>query len=146
MSDRSVFERLARQPAEERERLIASLTQEQRRSLLFDWSVWRRPKQATPHGDWRVWLILAGRGFGKTRTGAEFIREQVDRGQYGRIALVGATAADVRDTMIEGESGLLAVFPPEHRPRYEPSKRRITFHNGSTAVAFSADEPDRLRG
>jgi len=146
MSDRSVFERLARQPAEERERLIASLTQEQRRSLLFDWSVWRRPKQATPHGDWRVWLILAGRGFGKTRTGAEFIREQVDRGTYKRIALVGATAADVRDTMIEGESGLLAVFPPEQRPRYEPSKRRITFHNGATAVAFSADEPDRLRG
>jgi predicted phage terminase large subunit-like protein len=146
MSDRSVFERLARQPVAERERLIASLTHDQRRALLFDWSVWRRPKQATPLGDWRVWLILAGRGFGKTRTGAEFIREQVDRGQYGRIALVGATAADVRDTMIEGESGLLAVFPPEHRPRYEPSKRRITFHNGSTAVAFSADEPDRLRG
>lgn len=146
MADLSIFERLARRPAAEREALIASLSDEQRRALLYDWTVWRRPKQSTPPGEWRVWLILAGRGFGKTRTGAEFIREQVHSGTVGRIALVGATAADVRDTMIEGESGLLAVFPPDQRPRYEPSKRRITFHNGATAVAFSADEPDRLRG
>jgi len=113
---------------------------------LYDWSVWRRSKQSTPDGDWRVWLILAGRGFGKTRTGAEFIREQVESGRASRIALVGATAADVRDTMVEGASGLLSVFPPDRRPRYEPSKRRVTFWNGATATAFSADKPDRLRG
>jgi phage terminase large subunit-like protein len=93
-----------------------------------------------------VWLILAGRGWGKTRTGAEFIREQVDSNSVSHIALVGPTAGDVRDTMIEGESGLLSIFPTAQRPRYEPSKRRVTFHNGAVATAFSADEPDRLRG
>ena len=112
----------------------------------YDWRVWQRPKQRTPKGDWSIWLILAGRGFGKTRTGAEWVREQVALGNARRIALVGPTAADVRDTMIEGESGLLSVFPPDERPRYEPSKRRVTFHNGAMATAYSADEPDRLRG
>lgn len=114
--------------------------------LSASWSVYRRPSQATPIGDWRVWLILAGRGWGKTRTGAEFVREQVDLGNTEHVALVGPTAADVRDTMIEGESGLLGVYPKHQRPRYEPSKRRVTFHNGAVASAFTADEPDRLRG
>lgn len=114
--------------------------------LRSQWWLYRRQSQTTPKGDWRVWLILAGRGWGKTRTGAEFIREQVDAGKAQHVALVGPTAGDVRDTMIEGESGLLGVYPQSQRPRYEPSKRRITFHNGATATAFSADEPDRLRG
>ena len=130
----------------EQDQLLNDLTVEQQHAMLYDWGVWCRPKQATPPGDWRVWLILAGRGFGKTRTGAEFVREQVNANNTGHMALVGATAADVRDTMIEGESGILRVFPPDQRPQYEPSKRRITFHNGSVASAFSADEPDRLRG
>ena len=130
----------------EQDQLLNDLTVEQQHAMLYDWGVWCRPKQATPPGDWRVWLILAGRGFGKTRTGAEFVREQVNANNTGHMALVGATAADVRDTMIEGESGILRVFPPDQRPQYEPSKRRITFHNGAVASAFSADEPDRLRG
>lgn len=116
------------------------------RSAVYDWSLWARAAQLAPPGDWRIWLILAGRGFGKTRSGAEWIRQQVDQGKAGRIALVGATAADVRDTMVEGESGLLRVFPDEQRPRYEPSKRRVTFHTGAIATTYSADEPDRLRG
>ena len=116
------------------------------RSILYDWSCWARPAQLAPDGDWRIWLILAGRGFGKTRSGAEWVRQQVERGYSQRIALVGATAADVRDTMIEGESGLLRIFPDETRPRYEPSKRRVTFANGAIATTYSADEPDRLRG
>ena len=128
------------------EELLRDMTPEQRHAAMYDWTIWRRPKQRTPAGDWRVWLILAGRGFGKTRTGAEFVREQVESGRASRIALVGATAADVRDTMIEGASGLLSVFPPDRRPSYEPSKRRVTFWNGATATAFSADKPDRLRG
>ena len=122
------------------------LTDEQKMEVMWDWGLWARPKQLAPGGDWRVWLILAGRGFGKTRSGAEWIRQVVTAGSAKRIALVGATAADVRDTMVEGESGLLKVFPPHQRPRYEPSKRRITFHNGAQGTAFSADEPDRLRG
>ena len=113
---------------------------------VADWSLWARPAQLAPDGGWRIWLILAGRGFGKTRTGAEWVRQQVENGSARRIALVGATAADVRDTMVEGESGLLRAFPDGHRPKYEPSKRRITFSNGATATTYSADEPDRLRG
>ena len=127
-------------------RLFGALGQVQAEGLVYDWRVWRRPKQATPPGDWTVWVVLAGRGFGKTRTGAEWVRENVVEGNAGHIALVGPTAADVRDTMIEGESGLLSVFPPGERPKYEPSKRRVTFQNGAMATAFSADEPDRLRG
>jgi len=125
---------------------VDSLNDEQKRELLFDWAAWRRPKQRPPEGDWLIWLLLAGRGFGKTRTGAEFVREEVEAGRAAHIALTAATASDVRDTMIEGESGLLRIFPPGQRPRYEPSKRRVTFHNGSMAVAYTADEPDRLRG
>ena len=146
MSELSIANELAALPESELLNLIGSLSPEQQLEALHDWSIWRRPKQTAPPGDWRVWLILAGRGFGKTRTGAEFIRAQVDKGNARHIALVGATAADVRDTMIEGESGLLAIYPAGQRPRYEPSKRRVTFHNGDTASAYSADEPDRLRG
>lgn len=114
-------------------------------ALEQDWHHQARPAQLTPPGDWRVWLVLAGRGWGKTRTGSEFVRAEVKAG-CGRIALVGATAADVRDIMIEGESGLLATSPSYDRPTYEPSKRRVTFSNGAMAIAYSADEPERLRG
>lgn len=145
-SELSLVEVLASYPPEKREELLGAMSEEEQFAMLYSWECWRRPKQATPPGDWRVWVILAGRGFGKTRTGAEFVREQVEANRAGHIALVGATASDVRDTMIEGESGLLSIFPPNQRPRYEPSKRRVTFSNGAIAVAFSADEPDRLRG
>ena len=103
---------------------------------------------------WQNWLILAGRGFGKTRTGAEWTRAQVKAGE-GRIGLIAPTAADARDIMVEGESGLLSVCwagDRTHdgtvigRPQYEPSKRRLTWQNGAIATMFSAEEPDRLRG
>lgn len=89
---------------------------------------------------------MAGRGFGKTRTGAEWARACIESGRYGRVALVAPTAADARDVMVEGESGVLAVCPPENKPLYEPSKRRITWKSGAIATVYSADEPDRLRG
>jgi len=98
-----------------------------------------------PSGDWRTWLLLAGRGFGKTRSGAEFVRIQIGEGRR-RIALVAPTAADARDVMVEGESGILAVSPPWDMPHYEPSKRRLTWPNGAIATTYSADEPERLRG
>jgi predicted phage terminase large subunit-like protein len=110
-----------------------------------DWAANARADQLLPEGDWRTWTILAGRGWGKTRTGAEAVRAWVGRG-YRRIALVAPTAADARDVMVEGESGLLNIFPNETRPLYEPSKRRVTFANGAQATVYSADEPDRLRG
>lgn len=112
--------------------------------LLYDWRFWARPNQLAPAGDWRVWLILAGRGFGKTRTGAEWVKAQA--GQVGRIALVAETAADARDVMVEGESGILATSPKSFRPKYESSKRRLTWPNGATATTYSAEDPEQLRG
>jgi predicted phage terminase large subunit-like protein len=91
-------------------------------------------------------LLLAGRGFGKTRTGAEYVRDQVLKHGRRRVALVAPTAADARDVMVEGESGLLSIGVPQQRPHYEPSKRRLTWPNGAIATTYSADEPERLRG
>lgn len=115
-------------------------------ALTTSWRVRARPDQIMPQGQWATWLILAGRGWGKTRTGAETVQEQVTLGTATRIALVAPTASDARDVMIEGESGLLAIAPPGMRPDYEPSKRRLTWPNGAVATAYSADEPERLRG
>lgn len=131
---------------EERREIILSLTPEQAERYMYDWSEWGREKQQEPEGDWRTWLLLAGRGFGKTRTGSEWIRKNVEEGKARRIALVAPTAADARDIMIEGESGILTISPPWDRPIYEPSKRRLTWKNGAIATAYSADEPERLRG
>jgi predicted phage terminase large subunit-like protein len=89
---------------------------------------------------------LAGRGFGKTRTGAEWVREQVKTGKCSRLALVAQDAGDARDVMVEGESGILAISPPNNRPKYEPSKRRLTWPNGAMATLYAADDPDALRG
>src|SRR5579864_3429316 len=112
--------------------------------LHYDWQP--RPAQKPPRGYWRVWLLLAGRGFGKTRTGAEYIRAQVQARKARRIALVAPTASDVRGVMVEGESGLLSIGPPAERPDYEPSKHLLSWPNGAIATTYSADEPDRLRG
>ena len=116
--------------------------------LLWDWSVWGRPEQQAPEGDWAIWAYIAGRGAGKTRTAAEWVREQAKYTTEGqrRFALVARTAADVRDVIVEGESGIMNVTPPSERPLYEPSKRRLTWPNGNTATCFTADEPDSLRG
>jgi predicted phage terminase large subunit-like protein len=133
-------------PDAERRALLDGLSDSDADDLLHDWRFWARPDQLAPPGDWRTWLILAGRGWGKTRTGAEWVRAEVEAGRRGRLALIGATAADVRDVMIEGESGIMATARPSFRPVYEPSKRRVTWPNGAIATAYSADEPDRLRG
>ncbi len=126
--------------------ILAEMTDRELAVLLSDWRFSAREKQIPPPGDWRIWLVLAGRGFGKTRTGAEWVRDQVESGHCRRIALVAATAADARDVIVEGESGLLAICPSWNRPVYEPSKRRLTWPNGALATTYSADEPDRLRG
>ena len=115
-------------------------------ALRCDWETLARPEQLPPNGDWFVWLIRSGRGFGKTRTGAETVRAAVGQG-YNRIALVGQTVADVRDTMIEvGDSALLNICPSYNRPTYEPSKRRVVWPNGAMAMTYSGDKPDQLRG
>jgi predicted phage terminase large subunit-like protein len=137
---------LASLPEALRNDLIAALNPAETRALLYGWPFWARANQLPPDGDWRVWLLLAGRGFGKTRTGAELIRAQAMALAARRLALVAPTAGDARDIMVEGESGILAISPPWERPRYEPSKRRLTWPNGAIATLFSADEPERLRG
>ena len=98
-----------------------------------------------PGGDWTYWLILAGRGFGKTRTGAETVRQWISEG-HRYVNLIGATADDARDIMIQGESGILAVCPRSERPTYKPSQRKLIWPNGAVSLIFTADEPDRLRG
>lgn len=106
-----------------------------------------RPDQLAPEGKWRTWLVMAGRGWGKTRTGAEWVRHQVQYEGKRRGALVGPTAADVRDVMVEGESGLLAVCEAAgFGAEYNPSRRRVTFENGAIATTYSAEKPRQLRG
>ena len=100
--------------------LIASLTPAEARALLYEWAFWARPNQLPPNGEWRVWLVLAGRGFGKTRTGAELMRARVASRTARRLALVAPTAADVRDVMVEGESGILAG-----QPRFEDQHHSV---------------------
>ena len=125
---------------------MAGLTDHDALALVHDWRVWARDEQLAPVGSWFAWLVLAGRGFGKTRTGAEWVLERVRAGAK-RIALVAPTAADARDTMVEGESGILARAHPSERPLYEPSKRRLTWPRyGAIATCFAAEKPDRLRG
>jgi len=110
------------------------------------WETLARAAQLPPDGVWRVWLLMAGRGAGKTRAGAEWTHARMQAG-CKRFALVAPTAADARDVMIEGDSGLLAVADRVgERLLYEPSKRKVTWPNGGMALAFSADEPERLRG
>lgn len=112
--------------------------------VRYDWDLWARPSQKMPPGDWLIWLMMAGRGAGKTRSGSEFVREMKDR--HPRGILVARTAADIREVMIEGDSGILACSPPWDRPVYNPSKKRLTWSNGAVASLFSAEEPESLRG
>jgi phage terminase large subunit-like protein len=125
---------------------VSKLTDRELVALAHDWQgLFARPEQRIPAGDWTYWLIKAGRGYGKTRTGAETVRQWVADG-HQFVNLVGATADDARDIMIEGESGILAICPPWERPEYKPSQRKLIWPNGATSLIFTADEPERLRG
>jgi phage terminase large subunit-like protein len=115
-------------------------------AIETDWPSIARPEQLPPPGDWSTFLYLGGRGAGKTRAAAEWVRSLAESARVGRIALVGPTAADARDTMVEGESGLVGICPNSNRPTFEPSKRRLTWPNGVQATLFSSEEPERLRG
>ena len=141
----SFMEKISLLSPEEKAAVLADLDPD---LLLWDWHSWARPEQQPPEGDWNIWIYLAGRGAGKTRAAAEWVREEAKYTNTGqrRFALVARTAADVRDVIVEGESGIMNVTPPSERPLYEPSKRRLTWPNGNTATCFTADEPDSLRG
>jgi phage terminase large subunit-like protein len=140
---------------------LAGLSASELTRLHYDFELWARDDQLAPEraqggGAWTTWLMLGGRGAGKTRAGAEWVRNIAtafaagDASPLGtkspRIALVGETLADARSVMVEGVSGLLAVHPPGARPLYEPSKRQVTWTNGAVAQLFSAEDPESLRG
>lgn len=137
-----LFNRLSR---EEQQTWLASLSAQQKADLAYEWDRWQaRPQQLPPPEPWRFWLIMAGRGYGKTRVGAEETRKAARRIRFPNI--IGATADDARDIMIEGESGILAVCPPHERPTYKASKRQLEWPSGAKSLIFTADEPERLRG
>lgn len=126
--------------------LVQGLTRRQRILLTHAWSLWERPAQRPPDTPWDIWIIMAGRGFGKTRMGAEWVRDCAIHDKHARIALVAASLPEARAIMVEGESGVLSLCPPPFRPFYEPSLRRLTWPNGALAFLYSAAEPDSLRG
>jgi phage terminase large subunit-like protein len=129
---------------ETRVRLLEEMTTLECAQLFHDWAFWARPEQAPPDGDWIIWLILAGRGAGKTRAGAEAVRTWVQT--YPIVNLIGATIADARDIMVRGESGILACCRRDERPRFLAADLRLEWPNGAVSALFSAEEPDRLRG
>jgi phage terminase large subunit-like protein len=135
---------LARLSPRERAGFFAKLNADELESLQTLWPFWARPEQLIPPGDWVFWLPLAGRGWGKTRTGAETVRHWAR--DFALVNLIGATADDLRDVMVEGESGVLAICPRDERPRYVAHKRRLDWPKGSKSLLFSAEEPERLRG
>ncbi|MFM2301722.1 MAG: hypothetical protein RLZZ84_1458 [Pseudomonadota bacterium] len=146
MRDARLLRALLDTPEHERLRALNDLSEEQAREFAHHWQLWARRDQLPPAGDWRTWLIMAGRGFGKTRAGAEWVRTLAAAEPAARIALVGASLGEARAVMVEGESGVLAVCPPRSRPLFEPSLRRLSWPNGAQATLYSALEPESLRG
>lgn len=149
MSELSLAQQIARLSPDERDKALEGIDRD---ALLWDWRFWGRPAQFTPPGSWKTWAAIAGRGFGKTRLGSEWIREIASGetpespGKATRIALIGQTARDVRKVMVEGDSGILAVHPPAFRPEWQPSTRTLLWPNGCIAATYNATEPDELRG
>ena len=146
MPNLSPAQLLASLPENERNEELSKLDPKVQAALKWYWPFWARPDQLEPKGDWITWLILAGRGFGKTRCGAEWVRQKAKDHPGCRIALVAETAADARKVMVEGESGILSISPPDFMPNYSPANRQITWPNGSVAFTYNATQPDQLRG
>jgi len=131
-------------PSSERNELLRRVTEAQAKELRETWSFWARDEQWEPEGDWRIWLLLGGRGAGKTRAGAEWIAGEIRRRRAKRVGLIAATHSDARMVMIEGPSGLLSV---SEGAEYEPSLRRVRWPGlGAEASVMSADDPDSIRG
>lgn len=135
-----------------RDDFLDALSDGELMALPYLFEFWALPHQLPPSGDWRTWVIMGGRGAGKTRAGAEWVRSEVegarpmDTGRCKRIALVGETIDQVREVMIFGESGILACSPPDRRPEWQATRKRLIWPNGAVAQAFSAHDPEGLRG
>jgi len=142
----SVAERLAKLPENDRRDIVSLLSEDDALALLHDWRNFNaRPEQVAPDGEWDIWAIIAGRGFGKTRAGSEWVREQVKSGRK-RIALIAETQRDLEQVIVEGDSGILAVCPPDERPTYTKKPVKLLFPNGAVALGYNGTEPDQLRG
>ncbi|OJH43788.1 DNA-packaging protein [Paracoccus sp. SM22M-07] len=143
---------LASAGPEEVEAFLGGLSENALGSLPWLFEFWALPHQLPPEGDWKSWVIMGGRGAGKTRAGSEWVRQMVEGptvdapGQCHRAALVGETFDQVREVMVFGESGILACSPPDRRPVWEAGRRRLVWANGATATVYSAHEPEALRG
>ncbi len=137
---------------EEQQAFLSSLPNSTLRGLPYLFEFWAMPHQLPPEGDWRTWVVLGGRGAGKTRAGAEWVRAEVegsgpmDAGRSRRVALVGETLDQARDVMVFGESGILACSPPDRMPEWQATRRRLVWPNGAVAQIFSAHDFERLRG
>ncbi|HEY9021535.1 MAG: terminase family protein [Paracoccaceae bacterium] len=149
---RSGADWIACETAEVQKSFLDDLTEGELLALPFMFDFWAMPHQLPPEGTWRSWVIMGGRGAGKTRAGAEWVRAQVegsrpnDSGRCRRIALVGETLDQVREVMVFGDSGILACSPPDRRPEWHATRRMLIWPNGATAQAFSAHDPESLRG
>jgi len=148
---RTLMWNLQRAPADERARVLDLAGEQAVHTAEEEWS-WqahggqREPTRGKTNGRWRVWMIMAGRGFGKTRAGAEWVSARARAQPEARIALVGATLADVASVMVEGPAGILSVARSGERPQWSRSRGELTFASGAVAQAFSGERPDRLRG
>ena len=143
---------VASEDPEVQKEFLDSLSDGALAALPYIFEFWAMEHQLPPEGDWRSWVILGGRGAGKTRAGAEWVRAQVEGGRASqagrarRVALVGETYDQVRDVMVFGDSGIIACSPPDRRPKWEATRRRLVWPNGAVAQVFSASEPEALRG
>ena len=149
---KSDAEWIACAPLPIREAFLAGLSEGALLALPWLFEFWAMPHQLAPGGNWRSWVCMGGRGAGKTRAGAEWVRAQVEGatpsapGRARRVALVGETLDQVREVMVFGDSGILACSPPDRRPVWEATRRRLVWPNGAIAQCFSAHEPESLRG
>jgi predicted phage terminase large subunit-like protein len=143
---------LARQDPDLVGRALRGFSESEVAGLPYLWDFWAMPHQLPPAGAWRTWVILGGRGAGKTRAGAEWVRAQVegprprDPGRCKRIALLGETIDQAREVMVFGDSGIMACSPPDRRPKWHATRRMLEWPNGATAQLFSAHDPESLRG
>lgn len=142
--ERSLMETIACLPPVEQKELLDGIDPE---ALLYDWKAWARPSQVLPEDEaWTTAMIMAGRGYGKTRVGAEWIRDKAKQNPGCRFLLLARTAADTHNIMVVGESGILAVHAPSERPEYVPSRNTLVWPNGCTALLVTSEVPDKIRG
>jgi phage terminase large subunit-like protein len=145
LSPPSIVERISELPKAERDALILGLSAEKALALRYDWPSWARPNQLPPPGSWSYWMVKAGRGFGKTRTGSETLRQRIKDG-VKQANIIVRTVGDIEKVLVRSSGGILKVCPPDERPTWVANKRLFLWPGGATSFVFTAEEPDSLRG